>query len=100
MDIFKSVKSEDIEDITERFIMMGIESKDGDTVKKINLKGHEPLFVVGLTEHQQKVNYRMSFRFLQYCVYIWDYYEKQQESLMESSAELKDFSWKKKHRNT
>ena len=60
---------------------------------KRNLKEHEPLFVVGLTEHQQKVNYRMSFRFLQYCVYIWDYYEKQQEALKKGSTELKDFKY-------
>jgi hypothetical protein len=93
LEIFKNVLPEDIEDITERFIALGMENKDGDTVKRIKLKEHEPLFVVGLTEHQQKVSYRMSFRFLQYCVYIWNDYEKEQEALRSGVTELKDFKY-------
>jgi hypothetical protein len=93
MDIFSGVTPEDIEDISERFITMGLNSKDGDTVKKIKLKDKQPLFVVGLAEHQQKVNYRMSFRFLQYSVFIWLDYEKEQEALRKGSTELKGFKY-------
>jgi hypothetical protein len=93
IDLLNDVTPDDIDDITERFITMGIESQDGDTVKKINIKGMEPLYVVGLAEHQQKVNYRMSFRFLQYNVFIWRDYENEQNFLRKSASELKDFKY-------
>lgn len=93
IDIFKDVTPEDIEDITERFTVMGIDSKDGDTVKKINLKNKEPLYVIGIAEHQQSVNHRMSFRFLQYSVFIWLDYEKEQNALHKGISELKDFKY-------
>ena len=93
IDILKDVTPDDIEDITERFTMMGIDSKDGDTVKKIKLKGKEPLFIVGIAEHQQNVNYRMSFRFLQYCVFVWHDYEREQNALRKGASDLKDFKY-------
>jgi hypothetical protein len=93
IDILKNVQPEDIEDISERFVTMGLDSQEGDTVKKINLKGREPLFVVGLAEHQQKVSFRMSFRILQYMVFIWNDYEKEQEALCKGSTELKEFKY-------
>jgi hypothetical protein len=93
VDMLKDVAPDDIEDITERFIMMGLDSKEGDTVKRINLKGKEPLYVIGIVEHQQSVNYRMSFRLLQYSVFIWSDYEKEQNALREGAAELKDFRY-------
>ena len=93
IDLLKNVTPDDIEDITERFTVMGIDSKDGDIVKKIKLKGMEPLYVVGMTEHQQNINHRMSFRFLQYKVFVWLDYEKEQNALREGASELKDFKY-------
>lgn len=63
--LLKNIDASDIEDISERFLPLISENKDGDTIKKIHLKGHAPLFVVSIIEHQQQVNYRMSFRLLQ-----------------------------------
>ena len=47
IDMLKNITPDDIEDITERFAVMGVEHKDGDTVKKVKIKGQEPLFVIG-----------------------------------------------------
>jgi len=91
IDILNEVGPNDIEDISERFPTMGIDSKESDIVKRIKLKGEDQLYVVGIIEHQQNVNYRMSFRFLQYCVFIWSDYEKRQNALHSGSSELKDF---------
>ena len=44
VDIVKNIDPRDVLDISERFVnMMGLEQKDGDTVKLINLRD-TPLF--------------------------------------------------------
>ncbi|MCL2069491.1 MAG: hypothetical protein FWH19_00715, partial [Treponema sp.] len=43
-------KPEDIEDISERFLPLFQENRDADTVKRINLKGPTPLFVIAILE--------------------------------------------------
>jgi len=55
IDILKSIRPEDITDVTERFLPLFSENKDSDTVKKIRLKGDEPLFVISILEHENKV---------------------------------------------
>ena len=93
IDMLKDVTEDDIEDLTERFIMLGLDSKDGDTVKRINLRDRAPLFVIGVVEHQQEINYRMSFRLLQYCVFIWDNYEKEENAKRKGASDRKDFMY-------
>jgi len=46
IDILKDIDPSDIEDVTERFLSLVSEQKDGDTVKRINLKNDKPLFVI------------------------------------------------------
>ncbi|MCL2070419.1 MAG: hypothetical protein FWH19_05480, partial [Treponema sp.] len=46
IEILEDIKPEDIEDISERFLPLFQENRDADTVKRINLKGPTPLFVI------------------------------------------------------
>ena len=39
IDILKNIDSSDIEDVTERLLSLVSEQKDGDTIKRIQLKG-------------------------------------------------------------
>lgn len=75
--ILKNITPDDIEDISDRFLNIFAEQKDGDIVKKINLKGDTPLFVLAITEHESKVNFRASFKMLMYIVLILDAYEQE-----------------------
>ena len=63
IDILKEVKPEDIEDMKERFIPLFQESRDADTVKRINLKG-DPFFIIAILEHQSQINFRTCFKML------------------------------------
>jgi predicted transposase/invertase (TIGR01784 family) len=76
IDILKSVRPEDIEDISERFVPLFQEARDSDTVKRINLK-NGPLFVIAIVEHESGVNYRASFKMLQYICLVLEHYEKE-----------------------
>jgi len=53
------------------------EQKDGDTIKRINLKDGTPLFVIAIIEHESKVNFRASFKMLLYIALILNDYEKE-----------------------
>ena len=77
VDVLKDISPADIEDVTERLISLISEQKDGDTIKRINLKGDKPLFVIAIVEHESKVNYRASFKMLLYIALILDDYEKE-----------------------
>ena len=50
IEILEDIKPEDIEDISERFLPLFQENRDADTVKRINLKGPTPLFVIAILE--------------------------------------------------
>jgi len=91
--ILDNVRPEDIEDMTERYIAMGFGQRDSDTVKRINIEGQEPVFVVGLIEHQQEVDFRMAFRILQYMVLIWNDFEKEQDAINKGAAKRKGFKY-------
>ena len=52
IELLKDVTPEDIEDISERFMPLFQDSKDSDTVKRVTLKNHPPLFVISILEHQ------------------------------------------------
>ena len=77
LDILKDVTPDDVEDITERLISLLAEQKDGDTIKRINLKNNIPLFVIAIVEHESKVNFRASFKMLLYIALILNNYEKE-----------------------
>ena len=77
IDILKAVDTADIEDITERFIPLFMDQKDSDVVKRINLKGDAPFLVISIVEHESEVNYRSSFKMLQYIALVLNDYEKE-----------------------
>ena len=93
IDILKDVKPEDIEDMKERFIPLFQESRDADTVKRINLKGEAPFFVIAILEHQSKVNFRTCFKMLLYISLVLSEWEKDAEKERPGSSFLKDFKY-------
>jgi hypothetical protein len=76
IDILKTVTPEDIEDLSERFLPLFQDARDSDTVKRVRLKGEDSLFVIAILEHESKVNFRASFKMLQYICLVLNEYEK------------------------
>ncbi|MDR0221891.1 MAG: Rpn family recombination-promoting nuclease/putative transposase, partial [Lachnospiraceae bacterium] len=93
IDILKDVRQEDIEDVTERFLPLFTDAKDSDTVKRINIKDCPPLFVIAITEHESKVNFRSSFKMLQYYVLVLNDYEKEVSKSDKNIIHAKDFMY-------
>ena len=93
IDILKEVTPEDIEDLSERFLPLFQDSKDSDTVKRINLKGKAPLFVITIVEHQSQVNYKTSFKMLQYLTLVLSDYEKEVNKGDKNASFAKDFKF-------
>ena len=77
VEILKDVEPSDIEDVTSRFLTLISEQKDSDTVKRINLKGEAPIFVIAIIEHETNVNFRAPFKMLLYIALVLDAYEKE-----------------------
>ena len=93
IDILKDITPDDIEDVTDRFVSLIAEQKDGDTVKRINLKGDKPLFVITIIEHESAVNFRAPFKLLFYIAMILDDYEKEANRQTEGVSRTKDFKY-------
>ena len=77
IEILKDIDPKDVEDVTERLLPLMSEQKDLDTVKRVNLKGGTPLFVITVVDHESTVNYRAPFKMLLYTAFILDDYEKE-----------------------
>ncbi|MDR3201083.1 MAG: Rpn family recombination-promoting nuclease/putative transposase, partial [Spirochaetales bacterium] len=92
ISILKDVKAEDIEDMSERFLPLFQEGRDSDTVKRINLQG-TPLFVIAIAEHESEVNYRASFKMLQYICLVLDQYEKDVNKEQDGFSLTKEFRY-------
>ena len=93
VDILKDITASDIEDLTERFIPLFQDSKDSDTVKKVNLRENPPLFVVAILEHESGVNHRASFKMLQYITLVLNEYEKEANKENPNASVAKDFKY-------
>jgi hypothetical protein len=75
--LLKTVKAEDIEDVSKRFLSLEIGNKDSDTIKKVRLPGSDtPVYVITILEQQSNVNHRMPFRMLLYIALVLDACEK------------------------
>jgi hypothetical protein len=48
LNILKTVQPGDIEDVSTNYLSLNHDAKESDTVKRINLKGETPLFVIAL----------------------------------------------------
>ena len=92
VEILRDVSPSDIEDVTERLISLIAEQKDGDTIKRINLKGKASLFVIAIVEHESKVNFRTPFKMLLYIALILDAYEKEVNK-NDKISHTKDFKY-------
>lgn len=75
----KDVQPEDIEDVSDRFVPLFAEERNADRVKKVNIRGQKPFFLVSLIEHKTHVDYNVCMQIFRYMVYIWDAYEKDEE---------------------
>ena len=93
IDILNDVDPADIEDITERFLPLFNEQKDSDVVKRINLRGGTPFFIISIVEHESKVNFRASFKMLQYIALVLNDYEKEINSEGKDISSAKDFKY-------
>lgn len=85
----KDVQPEDIEDVSERFVPLFAEERNADRVKKVNIRGEKPFFLVSLIEHKTYVDYNVCMQIFRYMVYIWDAYEKEAEDLVGKVREKK-----------
>ncbi|MDR0875856.1 MAG: Rpn family recombination-promoting nuclease/putative transposase [Clostridiales Family XIII bacterium] len=93
IDLLKGIEASDIEDVTERFLPLFEEGKDSDTVKKINIQGDLPLFVIAILEAESHVNFRASFKMLQYITLVLDNYEKESEKVRKGASRRKGFRY-------
>ena len=93
IDILKDINPEDIEDLSERFIPLTRNSRDSDTVKRINLKGSIPFFVIAILEHESQVNFRSSFKMFEYIYLVLDAWEKEAEKEDPGVSLRKDFKY-------
>ena len=81
--LFKNVKPEDIEDMTEKYqAYLGI-SFESDTVKKIHIRDLSDqddcgmIYFISLIEHKSQVDYDVSMQLLRYMACIWNEYAKE-----------------------
>ena len=95
--LFKNVRPEDIEDVSERYRpYLGTEF-ESDTVKRIWLhdeKGkNDSLFLISLTEHKSTVDYDVAMQLLKYMTCIWLEYSKEVEQKSEGVSGRKSFRY-------
>lgn len=94
IDILKHVTAADIEDESERLVPLSQDARDTDTLKRIHLKsGAQPLFVIAVLEHESKVNFRISFKMLQYICLVLDRYEEEADRERPGLSRTKDFKY-------
>ena len=93
VEILKNVSPADIEDVTERFLTLVSEQKDGDTVKRINLNDGKSLFIIAIVEHESRNNFRAPFKMLLYIALILDAYEKEANRKTKGISRTKDFKY-------
>ncbi|HBA51004.1 MAG TPA: hypothetical protein DCZ91_25040, partial [Lachnospiraceae bacterium] len=88
----KSIRPEDIEDISERYVPLFAEERDSDRVKRVNIgEGKPPFFLVSLTEHKSEPDYNVCMQVFRYMVYIWESYEKEMEAIQKGMSRRVDF---------
>ena len=104
LEILRNIRPEDIEDVSERYVLLYSSQRDSDTVKKVNisryLSANEnenslelPLYIVSLVEHKTKVEYNVCMQIFRYMFCIWDDYEKQMEKSHPGISARRDFRY-------
>lgn len=104
MDILRHVRPEDIEDVSERYVLLYSMERESDTVKKVNIAryftaGEDdnplelPFYIVSLVEHKTKVEYNVCMQIFRYMYGIWDDYEKEMEKVHPGISGRRDFRY-------
>ncbi len=89
----KEVRAEDIEDVSAQFVPLFAEERNADRVKKVNIRGKNPFFLVSLIEHKTEIEYNVCMQIFRYMIYIWEDYEKKMETLQKGITKRKDFKY-------
>ncbi len=89
----KDVQPEDIEDVSDRFVPLFAEERNADRVKRVNIRGEKPFFLVSLIEHKTHVDYNVCMQIFRYMVYIWDAYEKEAEQKQKGISKHAGFKY-------
>lgn len=74
-----AIAEEQVEQISHSFISEDFKRREADVVYRVNLEGQDILFYV-LVELQSSVDYRMSYRLLQYQMNLWQYWLQNRKS--------------------
>ena len=104
LEILRNIRPEDIEDVSERYVLLYSSQRDSDTVKKVNISKYLPfaenenplelpLYIVSLVEHKTKVEYNVCMQIFRYMFCIWDDYEKQMEKSHPGISARRDFRY-------
>ena len=89
----QDVQPEDIEDVSDQFVPLFEEERNADRVKRVNIRGENPFFLVSLIEHKTYVDYNVCMQVFRYMVYIWDAYEKEAEKRQKGISKRADFKY-------
>ena len=89
----KEVRPEDIEDVSEQFVPLFAQERNADRVKRVNIRGTNPFFLVSLIEHKTDIEYNVGMQIFRYMVYIWENYEKEAEAIQEGITRQKNFKY-------
>ena len=89
----KEVKPEDIEDVSEQFVPLFAEERNADRVKRVNIRGENPFFLVSLIEHKTDIEYNVCMQIFRYMIYIWDAFEKEAERKQAGISKRKEFRY-------
>ena len=96
LSIFKDLKPEDIEDVTEKYqAFLGIEF-ESDTIKRIRIQlngNEESIFVIPLIEHKSSVDYDVAMQLLRYMTVIWYDYRNEENAKKSGFSRLKSFRY-------
>lgn len=89
----KDIRPEDIEDVSAQFVPLVAEERNADSVKRVNIRGEVPFFIISLIEHKTKIDYNVCMQIFRYMFLIWDSYEKDAEKVREGISRQKDFQY-------
>ena len=94
--MLQSVRPEDIEDVTERYLPLFTSEREADTVKRIKIDNEKAIFLISLIEHKTKVDYNVIMKLLRYMCYIWEDYEKEKQAESDRKKEEEEAKHREK----
>lgn len=88
-----NVQPEDIVDVSERYVPLFGEERNGDVVKRVNVKDSNSFLFISLIEHKSNMDYNVAMQIFRYMVYIWEDYEKEMERRKKGASRLAGFRY-------